>query len=159
MSGMNLVSSTKRSENLFFVETINICKINWTSNYRETNSFSFLVYSSISGDSVADCHYIFSTNLKICIFATRFILNEKQVKMELKLKEEAERTFREDKQPNRTAVIGKSLPNGFSQFSIESLQPGDTCIVILECAFISSLGNSISSFLKFPLEVFPCTLR
>jgi hypothetical protein len=49
-------------------------------------------------ESFAECRYIFTADSKVCISGTRFILNEEEIKMKLKLKEEAEQTYKEIKE-------------------------------------------------------------
>jgi hypothetical protein len=119
------------------------------------SSFSIKMTFQHEGNSIGECKYIFPTDLKICIYRTRFILNDEEIEMKLKIKEEAEKTYEEAKERNQTAVIGKSIPNGLSEFTIGSLQPGQVCIVILECSFTCISSSSKSCFFKFPLEV--CT--
>jgi hypothetical protein len=100
-----------------------------------------------------ECKYIFPTDSKICIFNTHLILDGKRIDMQLKPKEEAEQIFKEATEQNYTAVIGRSLQNGLSEFIVGNLIPGSICEVVLSCAFISQTKNEKTLFIKFPLEV------
>jgi hypothetical protein len=69
------------------------------------------------------------------------------------LKEEAKLVYKEAIKENRTAIIGRSLPNGLSKFVVGNLPSNTFCEVYLNCVFTSQLLDSKTIFLKFPLKV------
>jgi hypothetical protein len=111
------------------------------------------------GDSLAENKSISPTDSGICIFWTKFIMNEKEIEMKLKLKKEAEQRYQEVKEETKAAIIGESLPNGLSGFSAGNLEPNQLYVVILECAMSSRLTNSTICFTDFPFEAWTATQK
>jgi hypothetical protein len=139
--------------------TSKACKLTQLEiNGHQTHFISYFTVKMIftqDGNEPAECRYIFPTDLKICIFNTYFILENKKIEMEIKTKKEAETVYQEALRENRTAVIGRSLLNGLSEFIVGNLAPESICEVVLNCAFTAQQSNEKTIFFKFPLQV--CT--
>jgi hypothetical protein len=108
-----------------------------------------------SSDSPSDVRYIVPNNSKLCMYDTTFRIGDRLIKVVLQEKEAAKETFLEATEQGRAALLGQQLGNGFVEFTLGNLPPGEPCEVEVKCAFVASSSGLSTTFFKFPLDV--CT--
>lgn len=107
-------------------------------------------------ESLQDVFYIFPNDFKICIYDITFVVGEEIIKLIMKSKIEAKKTYEEAVETGRTAVFGTNIDHGMAKFKIGNVQPNVECKVILKMIFTGQMTSEKSFFIKFPIDVYNC---
>lgn len=102
-------------------------------------------------DFPIDISYFFPNERQFSIYDTKFVIDEKEIKLKLRNKEEAQREYNESIEKGYRTVLGEDLGKGLCNFHIGNLDPHQKCEVHLKVCFLADLDHK-GIFYKFPLS-------
>ncbi|EAX98262.1 von Willebrand factor type A domain containing protein [Trichomonas vaginalis G3] len=107
------------------------------------------VFTNTTGKNT-DITYFFPNEPQFCTYDSLFIVDGKEIKPQLRVKEEAKKEFDEAKEAGHHAMLGEDIGNGLSSFQLGNLPAGKTAEIHLKVSFLADL-NENGYFYKFPL--------
>ncbi|EAX94687.1 von Willebrand factor type A domain containing protein [Trichomonas vaginalis G3] len=97
-----------------------------------------------------DIYYFFPNELQFCTYDSLFIIDGKEIKPQLRAKDEAKKEFEEAVNAGHIAMFGEDLGNGLNCFRLGNLPAGKTAEIHLKVSFLADI-NENGYFYKFPL--------
>ena len=107
------------------------------------------VFTNTTGQNT-DITYCFPNEPQFCTYDSLFIVDGKEIRPQLRVKEEAKKEFEEAKNAGHHAMLGEDIGNGLSSFHLGNLPAGKTAEIHLKVSFLADI-NENGYFYKFPL--------
>lgn len=107
------------------------------------------VFTNTTGENT-DISYVFPNEPQFCTYETVFIVDGKEIKPTLRVKEEAKKEFEEAVEQGHHAMLGEEMGNGLNSFKLGNIPKDKTAEVHLKISFLADM-NEKGIYYKFPL--------